>query len=74
MGLEDHPLVRGEVTFLDMLTAKFAVEDASKAIPQLLDWCQEQGIPVESINEYVPPFDDVFVMIMEQSSEEEVAP
>ena len=69
--LEDHPLVRGEVTFLDMMTAQFAVEDASTAIPQLLDWCAENGVIVESINEYVPPFDDVFVMIMQQSREEE---
>lgn len=69
--LEDHPLVRGEVTFLDMMTAQFAVEDASTAIPQLLDWCEENNVQVESINEYVPPFDDVFVMIMQQFSEKE---
>ncbi len=69
--LEDHPLVRGEVTFLDMMTAQFAVEDASKAIPQLLAWCAEKGVQVESINEFVPPFDDVFVMIMQQSRDEE---
>lgn len=71
IALEDHPLVRGEVTFLDMLTAQFAVEDASTAIPQLLAWCAEQDVQVESINEYVPPFDDVFVMIMKQKEEEE---
>jgi hypothetical protein len=28
---------------------------------------------VESINEFVPPFDDVFVMIMEQQQEGEEA-
>ena len=69
--LEDHPLVRGEITFLDPLTARFTVEKASTAIPQLLDWCREYGVTVESINEFVPPFDDVFVMIMQQKSEEE---
>ena len=69
--LEDHPLVRGEITFLDLLTAQFSVEDASTAIPQLLDWCADKGVIVESINEFVPPFDDVFVMIMQQSSEKE---
>jgi ABC-2 type transport system ATP-binding protein len=71
--LEDHPLVKGEVTFLDQLTARFAVETASTAIPQMLDWCRENNISVGSINEWVPPFDDVFVMIMEQQREAEVA-
>jgi ABC-2 type transport system ATP-binding protein len=71
--LEDHPLVRGEITFLDPLMARFTVEEASRAIPQLLDWCRESEVVVESINEFVPPFDDVFVMIMEQQDEKEVA-
>jgi ABC-2 type transport system ATP-binding protein len=71
--LEDHPLVRGEITFLDPLTARFSVEEASTAIPQMLDWCRENGVSVESINEWVPPFDDVFVMIMEQQQEGEEA-
>jgi ABC-2 type transport system ATP-binding protein len=68
---EDHPLVKGEITLLDKLTIQFAVEDASTAIPQLLEWCSENEIEVESINEFVPPFDDVFVMIMNKYSQEE---
>ena len=64
--LEDHPLVSGEITFLDPLMARFTVETASTAIPKLLEWCREQDVGVESINEFVPPFDDIFVMIMEQ--------
>ena len=63
--LEDHPLVRSEVTFLDPLMARVTVEEASTAIPQLLDWCRDTNVVVESINEFVPPFDDVFVMILE---------
>ena len=61
------------LAFLDFLTARITVEEASTAIPQLLDWCAEQELDVESINEFVPPFDDVFVMIMEQVQKEEVA-
>ena len=70
--LEDHPLITSEITFIDQFTARFAVTKASTAIPQLLDWCREQIVVVESINEWVPPFDDVFVMIMEQQKEERV--
>jgi ABC-2 type transport system ATP-binding protein len=69
--LEDHPLIAGEITFIDQLTARFAVSQASTAIPQILDWCREYEVGVGSINEWVPPFDDVFVMIMEQQRFEE---
>ncbi len=65
--LEDYPLVTSEITFQDMLTARFTVADASTAIPHLLEWCANNNVAVESINEFVPPFDDVFVMIMEQT-------
>ena len=71
-ALEDHPLIRGhEVKILDRLTVQFSVEDASTAIPNLLGWCNEHDIDVESINEFVPPFDDVFVTIMERYAREE---
>lgn len=72
-ALEAYPLVKGEITFLDPVTARVTVEEASTAIPQLLEWCSEQDLDVESINEFVPPFDDVFVMIMEQVQREEEA-
>lgn len=72
-AMGDHPLVRGKITFLDLFTAQFAVENASTAIPQLLEWCGENDINVASINELVPPFDDVFVMIMEQFRDAEEA-
>ena len=42
------------------------VENADEALPRLLDWCQEQNIAVESANDYVPPFDDVFVQLIEK--------
>jgi ABC-2 type transport system ATP-binding protein len=67
-ALRDHPLIKEEVTFLDPAAARLTVDNASTAIPQLLEWCAEQDVEVESINEFVPPFDDVFVMIMEQVS------
>jgi ABC-2 type transport system ATP-binding protein len=71
-ALENHQLVQEELTFLDPVTVRLTVEEASTAIPQLLDWCEEQEVEVESINEFVPPFDDVFVMIMEQVQSEGV--
>ena len=70
-ALEDLEMIKGEVIFQDLLTVRLTVEDASTAIPQLLDWCEKHDVIVESINEFVPPLDDVFVLLMEQESEKE---
>ena len=44
------------------------VEEASTAIPQLLHWCEANNVAIDSINEFVPPFDDIFVKIMEDEA------
>lgn len=67
-ALGDLPFVTGDVTFLDPVSLQLTVEDASTAIPQLLHWCEERDIAVESIGESVPPFDDVFVRIMQEQA------
>lgn len=66
LALQALRYVRGDVSILDVQTVRFVVEEASTAIPQLLHWCEDRGIGVESINEFVPTFDDVFVKVMEQ--------
>ena len=43
------------------------VDDASANMAPLLEWVKEQGITVKTINEYVPPFDDVFVKLVEKA-------
>jgi ABC-2 type transport system ATP-binding protein len=72
-ALRQHSLVTGDVERVDAESVRLTVTDASLAIPQLLHWCEGQEIDVESINEYVPPFDDVFVRIMEQEGAKEEA-
>lgn len=63
--LRKLPFVSGELVFLDSQSVQLIVEDASTAIPRLLDWAEDEGIEIEAINQHVPPFDDVFVKIME---------
>ena len=46
------------------LHLRVVVEDASAAIPQLLKWFEENQIGVEAVEEYQPPFDDVFVELI----------
>lgn len=48
----------------------FVVEDAGVTMPAILDWFKQEKIEVSAINEYVPPFDDVFVKLVEEANDE----
>ena len=45
------------------------VEDAATAIPELMEWSTNIGMNVESIRQFLPDFDDVFVMLIHKESE-----
>lgn len=45
------------------------VEDAATAIPELVEWSQRNSLNVESTQQYIPNFDDVFVMLIRKESE-----
>ena len=57
-----------EIRRLDNRGIEIVIDQASIAIPQLLAWCEEERIVVDSATEYIPLFDDVFVQLMEQNS------
>jgi ABC-2 type transport system ATP-binding protein len=40
------------------------VDEASTAMPALIDWSRDNNLTIESIQEYQPPFDDVFVTLV----------
>jgi ABC-2 type transport system ATP-binding protein len=42
------------------------VDEASTAIPASVEWAQRENVVVKSVKEYLPPFDDVFVTLVEQ--------
>jgi hypothetical protein len=51
------------------------VDEASTAIPDLMEWSSSRDISVESIEEYMPPFDDIFVELVSKervNSEESI--
>jgi ABC-2 type transport system ATP-binding protein len=45
--------------------ARLVVSEASTAVPRLVNWCDEQDVEIDSIEEYLPPFDDVFVKLVD---------
>lgn len=38
-------------------------------MPALMDWASERGLTVDSMEEYEPPFDDVFVHLVSDTKE-----
>jgi ABC-2 type transport system ATP-binding protein len=63
-ALEDLPFVIDNLERVNESEVRVIVEDASKAMPAILEWCQAQGLAVDSIQEYLPPFDDVFIALI----------
>jgi ABC-2 type transport system ATP-binding protein len=70
-AIQDLDFVQGKVHLTGENALRITVDDASRAIPELIEWCKRNGVPVESINEFVPPFDDVFVQLIQQEAEHE---
>jgi ABC-2 type transport system ATP-binding protein len=65
-ALRSQPFVKErKVTLLPDLSLHVVVDDAGTAMPSLLGWLSEQDIEIERASEYNPPFDDVFVMLVQ---------
>jgi ABC-2 type transport system ATP-binding protein len=68
MNLRRLPFVKGKITRLeDNNGLRLVVDEASTAMPALLDWCHKEYVEVESIEQYLPPFDDVFVELVKEA-------
>lgn len=53
------------VKLQDQTTLRLVVEEASTAIPRLVEWAQAEELDLQSVQEHLPPFDDVFVELIE---------
>jgi ABC-2 type transport system ATP-binding protein len=49
---------------------RLVVDEASTAVPALLNFLNQQKVPIASLEEFLPPFDDVFVMIVERAQDQ----
>lgn len=66
------PIVTGKVERIDEHNGiRLVVERAKTAIPILIEWCQHEVVVVESIEERLPPFDDVFVELVKNAVKSE---
>jgi ABC-2 type transport system ATP-binding protein len=69
-NLRDLPFVTGEVQRKGENEVRIIVDKASTAIPQLVEWTKAQQLPIDSIHEYFPPFDDIFVTLIEERGDD----
>lgn len=69
-NLRQLPFVR-QVTRSTAFSVRIVVDEARTAIPALLDWCRTQNLPVQGVEEFVPPFDDVFVQLVQSREEKQ---
>ncbi len=67
-NFERLPFVRGSIKVIDDQVIEVIVDDASTAIPELVEACKGEGITVETIEPFLPPFDDVFVRLIEKEN------
>jgi ABC-2 type transport system ATP-binding protein len=65
-ALASLPFVRGAPVFTGPNSIRIVVDEASTALPQLLEWCSANRVDVESAKEYTPPFDDIFVILLQK--------
>jgi ABC-2 type transport system ATP-binding protein len=71
--LETLPFVRGKVKVINEQEIELIVDEANTAIPLLLEATKADRINVETIEEISPPFDDVFVKLIEKETKNEKA-
>jgi ABC-2 type transport system ATP-binding protein len=64
--INDMPFVRGKIDRTGPNHYRLVVDEAGTTVPDLLEWSNAQNISVESIEEYLPPFDDIFVELMQE--------
>jgi ABC-2 type transport system ATP-binding protein len=65
-------VVHAQRTRVDGRGMRITVDDADRVIPPLQRWLDERHVPVESIDRYLPPFDDVFVKLVESDGATEL--
>ena len=66
--LEGQPFTHGKVKVINDQEIEMIVDEASTAIPLLVEWSQAQRLTVEMIEQKTIPFDDVFVKIIEKEA------
>jgi ABC-2 type transport system ATP-binding protein len=66
--LSSLPFVRGQVIKTGPQNMRINVQDAATAIPDILEWSRSHNVGIEAVEEYLPPFEDVFVELVKDEA------
>jgi len=68
--IDQLPFVRAKTSRNSENEVSIVVDEASTAMPALVEWCAEHNLSVDSIQAYLAPFDDVFVALIKKLSKD----
>jgi len=66
--LESLPFVKGKVKVINDQEIEIIVDEANTAMPALMEAAKAERINVEKLEQISPPFDDVFVRLIEKEA------
>jgi len=61
----DGTVTRHPLQWIDSHSARMVVDDAGAAAPEMIRWAEQRGLALEKVETYLPPFDDVFVHLVD---------
>jgi ABC-2 type transport system ATP-binding protein len=67
-NIERLPFVRGKIKMIGDQEIEVIVDEASTAMTQLVEALKGEKLTIETIEEILPPFDDVFVKLIEKEN------
>jgi ABC-2 type transport system ATP-binding protein len=68
-NLQRLPFVQDKIIVMGDQEIEVIVDEASTAMSQLVEACKGEGLTIETIEEILPPFDDVFVRLIEREND-----
>ena len=66
-ALRQQPFVISDLRPLGRRKWEITVEEADKALPLIFAWFKQREINLESVNQHYPPYEEVFVRLIENS-------
>ncbi|HSB67304.1 MAG TPA: ABC transporter ATP-binding protein [Anaerolineales bacterium] len=68
--IDQLPFVKGKTVRSGENEVRIIVDEAGTVMQELVEWCAEHHIDIDSIQAYLAPFDDVFVALIEKLSKD----
>lgn len=65
--LRQQPFVLTEIRPLGRHKWELVVDEADRALPLIFAWFKQRGIDLESANQHYPPYEEVFVRLIEKN-------